>query len=256
MKRAILTIFVSLLCAEAGAQTLADIARRERERRAAEGATSGPIVTSGTSRSSGPVRANPADAPNASPAAARSSAITLRTANPTVPEDIGGRKDDVFRFYDVRGTTAAELRADIARLGPMSDGTRHQGVTNWRITWQTVTTAEGGKCTAAAANISYTVEIVIPRWANEVGAPQSLSTSWRTYLTGLLHHEHGHRDIAEGGVSEVREALKNPVTQTTCPAAAAALNAAGKAIVDKTGAKQRQYDKDTDHGRGQGVRLP
>jgi predicted secreted Zn-dependent protease len=245
MKRAILTIFVSLFCVEAGAQTLADIARRERERRAAEGVTAAPIAP-----------ASPNSAEAVTPVVARSNVMTARTASPTIPAEIGAGKDDVFKFYDVRGTTAAELRADIARLGPVSEGTRHQGLTNWRITWTTATTAGAGVCVAAAVNISHTVEIVIPRWANEVGAPQALSTSWRTYLSGLLHHEHGHRDIAEAGVSEVREALKNSVTRGTCAAAAAALNAAGKAIVDKTGARQRQYDKDTDHGRGQGVRLP
>jgi predicted secreted Zn-dependent protease len=248
MKRAILTIFISLLCAEAGAQTLADIARRERERRAAEGAaTTAPNVSAGSSAA--PNANTPAPAP-------RPNIITLSAARATTHVDIGARGDDVFKFYDVRGSTAAELRAEIARLGPVSEGTRHQGLTNWRITWQTVTTSDRGKCSATAANVTYAVEIVIPRWVNEVGAPQALSTSWRTYLTGLLRHEHGHRDIAEEGVEEVRRVLKNPVSQATCAAAAAALNGAGKAIVDKTGARQRQYDKDTDHGRGQGVRLP
>ena len=105
-------------------------------------------------------------------------------------------------------------------------------------------------------NVSLTVEIVIPRWINEVGARTSLSETWREYLTGLLLHEHVHKDIALAAAEEVRQLAKTTAPQGSCAAAIAAFDAAGKAIVDKTVAKQRQYDKDNEHGRVQGVRLP
>src|SRR5436190_7520601 len=91
MKQVILSLLVSLLCAGAYGQTVADIARRERE----------PL-------------------------------IPLTASHLTSPADIGASKHDVFRFYDVRGTTPAELRADIAR---------QQGFTNWRLNWQPVTSS-------------------------------------------------------------------------------------------------------------------
>jgi predicted secreted Zn-dependent protease len=105
-------------------------------------------------------------------------------------------------------------------------------------------------------NISLSIEIVMPRWVNEIGAQQGLSTNWRTFLAGLLNHEHGHKDIALAGADEVRALAKAAAPQSSCEAAVAAINAAGKAIVDKTVAKQRQYDLETNHGRNQGVRLP
>lgn len=255
MKRAILTILISIACAEAQAQTVADIARRERERRAAETA-SGPaaITIVGTGK---PTTTVPAPAPDPAPAAAsRPNIMTLTAAKATTPGDIGGKPDDVIRYYDVRGNTAAELRAEIARLGPMSDGVRHQAVTNWRLSWQPVTSVSGQRCSVSSLNISLTIEIVMPRWVNEIGAPQGLSTNWRTYLTGLLNHEHGHKDIALAGADEVRALVKAAATYPSCEAAVAAINTAGKAIVDKTIARQRQYDLDTNHGRNQGVRLP
>jgi len=218
MKQVLLYLLISLLCAGAYAQTVADIARRERDVRA-------PL-------------------------------LTLTAERATTPADIGALKDDVFRFYDVRGATAAELRTDIARQGPISEGTRQQGFTNWRINWQPLTVSSGGKCSVASMNVSLTVEMVIPRWVNEVGAQTALSEGWRQYLTGLLLHEHGHKDIAIAAAEEVRQLSKTANPQATCAAAIAVADAAGKAIVDKTVARQRQYDKETEHGRGQGVRLP
>jgi predicted secreted Zn-dependent protease len=255
MKRAILTILISITCAEAQAQTVADIARRERERRAAEDA-SAPAVTTvvgtgkTTTTASAPV---PAPAPAAAP---KPNVLTLTAARATTPADIGGRPDDVIRYYDIRGTTAADLRAEIARLGPVSDGVRHQAVTNWRLSWQPVTAVNGQRCSISSLNISLSIEIVIPRWMNETGAQQGLSTNWRTYLTGLLSHEHGHKDIALAGADEVRALVKAAAPQSSCEAAVGAINAAGKAIVDKTIANQRRYDLETNHGRDQGVRLP
>jgi predicted secreted Zn-dependent protease len=255
MKRAILTILISIICAEAQAQTVADIARRERERRAAENA-SGPatITVVGSGKTS---TTTPAPAPAPAPAApTRPNIITLTTARATTPADIGGKPDDVIRYYDIRGTTAADLRAEIARLGPVSDGVRHQAVTNWRLSWQPVTSVSGQRCSISSLNVSLTIEIVMPRWVNEIGAQQGLSTNWRTYLTGLLNHEHGHKDIALAGADEVRALVKAATPHPSCEAAVAAINAAGKAILDKTVASQRQYDRETNHGRDQGVRLP
>jgi predicted secreted Zn-dependent protease len=252
MKRAILTILILILCAETQAQTVADVARRERERRAAENASgTSPITIVGTGKPSSTTAPAPAPA-----APARPNVITLTAARATTPADIGGRPDDVIRYYDIRGTTAAELRAEIARLGPVSDGIRHQAVTNWRLSWQPVTSVSGQRCSVSSLNVSLTIEIVIPRWVNEIGAQQGLSTNWRTYLTGLLNHEHGHKDIALAGADEVRALTKAAAPQSSCEAAVAAINAAGKAIVDKTIAGQRQYDLETNHGRNQGVRLP
>jgi predicted secreted Zn-dependent protease len=54
----------------------------------------------------------------------------------------------------------------------------------------------------------------------------------------------------------VRALAKTAAPQSSCEAAVAAINAAGKAIVDKTIAGQRRYDLETNHGRNQGVRLP
>lgn len=249
MKRAILLILISLLCASVYAQGLADIARRERERRAAAESAARKTVVDAPAPAVTP-------ATPATPATPGTPLITLTTTRPTSPADIGGVKDDVFRFYDIRGTTAAELRAEIARQGPLSEGARHQAVTNWRITWQPLTSSIGGKCSVTSMNLMLTVEIVFPRWVNELGAPLALSENWRKYLTGLLGHEHGHKDIALAGAEEVRQLPKTALPQGTCAASIAAANAAGKAVVDRTVARQRKYDKDTDHGRGQGVRLP
>jgi predicted secreted Zn-dependent protease len=247
MKRAILTILILILCAETQAQTVADIARRERERRAAENASAPSAVTVvGTAK----------PAATATPAPARPNITTLTAARATTPADIGGRPDDVIRYYDIRGTTAAELRAEIARLGPVTDGARNQGVTNWRLSWQPVTSVSGQRCSVSSLNVSLTIEIVLPRWTNEIGAQQGLSANWRSYLTGLLSHEHGHKDIATEGADEVRALVKAAQPAASCEAAVATINAAGKAIVDKTIARQRQYDRDTNNGRDQGVRLP
>lgn len=232
MKRAILLLVISLASAEAYSQSIADVARRERARRA-EAVESGTVVTG------------------------RGNVITLMAKNGATADDIGAEADDVFKYYDIKAGTAAEIRAEVARLGPVVDGVRHQAQTKTSITWRPLTgPAPGGKCVITGINLSMTIEIVMPRWVNEVGAPQSLSDSWRNFLRALLMHEHGHKQISLENAEELRKLVKSATPQPTCDAAGAAFNAAAKAVNDKSDAKQDAYDKATEHGRLQGVRLP
>jgi predicted secreted Zn-dependent protease len=258
MKRAILLLLISIVGVEAYAQTIADIARRERERRNAA-----PIATPTNVPAVAPPAAVPIAPPTTPPAPvsaanpAPSKVVTLTATRATTAEDMRAEKDDVFRFYDVRGGSAADLRAELARLGPMSGGSRHQAVTNSKISWKPLPTpAPGGKCVVSAIELSLTIEIVMPRWVNEVGAPQGLSENWHNFLSGLLNHEHGHKQIALANAEEIRQLVKTMTPQATCDTATNAFNAAARAINDKAEAKQVAYDKATDHGRLQGVRMP
>jgi predicted secreted Zn-dependent protease len=242
MKRAILLLLISIVGAEAYAQTIADVARRERERREAASL------------------ANPSNAPSNAPVpvpVAQSRVLTLTATRATTAEDMGAQNDDVFRFYDVHGVSAADLRGELGKLGPMSGGSRHQAVTNSKISWKAIPTpAAGGKCVVSSVDLSLTIEIVMPRWVDEIGAPQSLSDSWHSFVSGLLNHEHGHKQIAVANAEEIRQLVKTMTPQATCDAAINSFNAAARTINEKAEAKQVAYDKATDHGRLQGVRMP
>src|SRR6185503_19569718 len=164
MKRAIATILITFLCSTAYAQTIADVARRERERRAAAEAAGAAATTTITTAKPGvmttseaPTAPGPIAAP--APANAKPETITLTARRPTANVDIGAENDDVFKFYDISGTTPAELRAQIARLGPTAaDGQRHQGVTNWKLSWKAKSAASGANCTASL-DVTLGVEI-------------------------------------------------------------------------------------------------
>jgi predicted secreted Zn-dependent protease len=232
MKRAILVLVISLVSVQGFSQTIADVARRERARRS-ETTETGNVITG------------------------RGSVITLTAKNGASGDDIGAESDDVFKYYDIKAGTAAEIRAEISKLGPSSNGVRHQAETKTSITWRPlVGSAPGGKCIVTGINLTMTIEIVFPRWVNEVGAPQSLSDSWRNFLRGLLMHEHGHKQISIENAEELRKLVKGATPQANCDAAGAAFNAAAKVVNEAAEKKQDDYDKATDHGRLQGVRLP
>jgi len=161
-----------------------------------------------------------------------------------------------FEYYEIDGTTADELRAQMKRNGTTwNDGKVYAALTTWDIRYHyDIAPANGGY---ALNSINTAVDIVIhlPKLVPSAGTPEQLVSSWNSYLEHLKTHEFGHRDIAIGVGREIYQALS------------ALGSSASKAELDRRAqnllrAKFRQlkenqiaYDQETRHGKAQGAVL-
>jgi predicted secreted Zn-dependent protease len=172
-----------------------------------------------------------------------------------LPAARGVSEDAHLAWYAVAGTTRAELRAQMHRLGPVANARTYDGMTRDHVRWHYTYGGNGTACWVSAARVTLTDTITLPRWTPPPGADPALLAEWWRYLSMLKRHEEGHRRIAFDGAARIAEAINRVSAQPTCDAVGDAANAAGHAILLETQTRQAAYDRATRHGGTQGAIL-
>jgi RHS repeat-associated protein len=177
--------------------------------------------------------------------------------------------------YDVHGKTAAEAHANAlatSGLKAPESGEAMMGVTkgstqiinivqtsqNEGYEGLAVTDVE----TVKSADVKLDQTITMPNWVDQNQASPEDQAAWNTEMSGLKEHEDGHVEINSQGAHELDKSLPGTKgvgggsTAAQAHAAAnkklgAALSKKGKDEAAKTGQRQVDYDKKTDHGRKQ-----
>lgn len=166
------------------------------------------------------------------------------------PVGVSGRTS-VF-YYDVHGSTIAELRADMRRLGPKVDGTSFVGETRspMRWTWRTEST-RSGTCVIRDVNVLINAQITLPRWTPPANADSNVVKEWNRFLTALEVHEAGHKDISAKAGKAIIDRLRN--LSEPCGLLGTRANELTRDIVTRQMDEQRAYDATTRHGLTQGT---
>ncbi len=130
----------------------------------------------------------------------------------------------IWQYYDISGTTSKELKVEMKQKGPKG----YWAYARWYISWT-------GDC-KISLNINYTM----PRWVNKKNAPKKLQNKWESMIANLAKHEKGR---GNHGINAA-----NAIAKSNCADAAE--------ITQKWAAQDKIFDKETGHGRKQGVVLP
>jgi predicted secreted Zn-dependent protease len=151
-------------------------------------------------------------------------------------------------YYDISGSTEDELRAQLNTLGPVGyDGYKGDAATEWFIRWNWPGYGTSS-CDLSAAEISYDIKVIFPRWTpNENSSPELIS-KWASYTKLLAEHEKGHVDSVLENFPSVVEAIK----AATCETA----DAVGTELLGKIRQFDVDYDAATRHGATQGAIFP
>jgi predicted secreted Zn-dependent protease len=165
---------------------------------------------------------------------------------------------DTFRieYFDIRGSTARELRDHLSRVGPVGEtGMRSDGYTEYRIAWRYGMTSKDGRCRAHDIEVDLDVRMLLPRWNPPSRASASLLATWNRFSEVLREHEDGHHRIAKAAAQEVRRKLARAGKARDCRALEAKMTAAANKVLSEYREKQAEFDRETDYGRAQGARL-
>ena len=150
-------------------------------------------------------------------------------------------------FYRVDGVTAPELDLELARRGPIHDGTRWQGLTDFRMAYSFLPSAGPNGCRVVEPRVSVRVVTTLPEWRERAFAPAPLRDDWDLYLGRLREHEQGHQRIAVSAGQELLEAvteLRAPDCDTLRRSAAALVAARRESVARE----QDEWDVETGHG--------
>ena len=173
-------------------------------------------------------------------------------------------------------TDYSDICAYIHSNGIRTSGGRFFAATRWEYKYaydQDVTPVPDRvactcKCTSAPTNIDIgvTTSVEFPNWLGYDSANQCQKDHWDEFMINLKTHEEGHVLICNDGVNIIKQIVDSP----SFTAEAATCQAACDEAVQKTDAeferrfdegqkevskKQKDYDRNTEHGKTQGAVL-
>lgn len=166
------------------------------------------------------------------------------------PAGIDGRT--TVLYYDVRGSTYAELRADMRAKGPKLDGTSFVGETRSPMGWRWKTESMGGmSCRIREVSVAVNARITLPRWTPPADTEPGLVAEWHRFLTALEVHEAGHKDISAKAGKEIIDQVRG--LSGICAQINTRANDIARSIVERSSREQIAYDATTRHGITQGT---
>jgi predicted secreted Zn-dependent protease len=158
---------------------------------------------------------------------------------------------EVREYYDIRGETMAELRAEIDRLGPGEFAAYVKPTVNARYRFR-YTSSE---CWLTSSRVDVEVTYLMPRWVGPPGPSEELRRAWRHYWLALKRHEDGHKNNWLRAGTAIQDALRVLPPDATCEALRKVADAAVKRLLERHKRYDEDYDKRTQHGRTQGTAI-
>jgi predicted secreted Zn-dependent protease len=181
---------------------------------------------------------------------------TTHPENPALdayPKGIAGSTE--VTYYDIHGSTARELVAEMRKLGPKTAGGGiFFGETQSPLRWDWRLHTDGPVCSTTSVNVYVRSEITLPRWTPPSGAPPDLVAQWKQFIAALETHEIGHKDISGRGARDVLTALRR--LTVSCSTFSSEAKRATDGILARMRVEQETYDADTRHSATQGATFP
>jgi predicted secreted Zn-dependent protease len=173
------------------------------------------------------------------------------------PLPLGFTEETTYVYYDIAGSTPAELRAQMESRGPGGVGAKHFDATSeWKIHWGYASTPGPDGCAISKVSVRTKVTLTMPRWTPAPNAPPALRERWTVFTAALLVHEEGHRQVAITHGQEVFRALEALPPAPTCDDLKATVDSTAASIMERLRREDDLYDARTRHGLNQGTRFP
>lgn len=163
-----------------------------------------------------------------------------------------------YRFYSIGGTTADELRSQLAQQSPVNDaeGRSFDALTSWNVYWNFRYARRGKTCSARSINTKLDVVFTLPRWKAPRYVSSGLWSEWNSYMTALKLHEEGHKKNGVDAADSVLQALHQLPAYPTCHQLEKAAKEAAERVIAAYNRRDVEYDRATGHGRTQGAVFP
>ena len=150
-------------------------------------------------------------------------------------------------FYSVTGSNFREIRQSIERSRPWKDS--FDGDTRWTVGWNFNLTQTPAGCSFTSFRTTTTIVTTMPRWTPPPDIAPEVKGQWTRYFTNLLQHEVGHARIGMAAAAEVDKQIRQMTSTSDCETLRRAINERAERIVEEHRARDREYDRQTNHGR-------
>ena len=150
-------------------------------------------------------------------------------------------------YYAVTGSDFRAIRRSIENARPWPEP--FDGDTRWTLTWKFNFHETAAGCALASFSTTTIITTTMPRWTPPPEVLPEVKERWTRYYTNLLAHETGHARFALAAAAEVRQRLGETPAQANCDQLKQVINERAEKVVDDYRAREKEYDRRTDHGR-------
>ena len=162
-----------------------------------------------------------------------------------------------FNYYDVSGSTAQEVRADLNRNRPSDKtGAGYDAITRWHIRWNYHYEPVGQQCAIMRASTAVEVTIIFPRLKDTASIPAEVVQAFAKYTEKLMVHEKGHAQNAIDTTGKIEHEIRKLASRSSCHELEEQANSLARSLVKEANQWDVDYDLRTRHGATQGARFP
>lgn len=169
----------------------------------------------------------------------------------TAPDAPWGAAAIDVQHYELRGTTKAKLREEIASVRA-ARGMRNYGDTQWQIGTRYDFATSGDDCEPTRVDVSLDLRVTLPRLRNPDALSPELQAEWRRFVRALREHETKHKQIAIDCAKQVSTALA-AIGSVRCDRLAEAMQSATEEVTSTCHVRNADYDLRTGHGASEGA---
>lgn len=153
--------------------------------------------------------------------------------------------------YVVDATSQMRLLTQLTHRSPYRP---YRGQTHASILDRYDYASSSAGCAITRATVAARIVFTMPRWKPKGKPDPFLVFEWNRFIEALWIHERGHALRALAAKRDVERTLRNLVSPT-CEELRASAETATDQIISKLRARDRVYDRKTDHGATQGASI-
>jgi predicted secreted Zn-dependent protease len=157
-------------------------------------------------------------------------------------------------YYHIQGESARNLRSSLNSVRPT--GQFHDAYTKWHVTWTYSWRQIDGNFALEKPKVAVTIEMTLPQWTAPATADKRLVEHWQTYVQALRKHENGHAIIGTQAARDIEKKLLALPRVPTAEALKELAESTCQQVLTEARAKEKKFDKQTDHGMKDGARFP
>ena len=157
--------------------------------------------------------------------------------------------------YTITGNSAAALRAQMEKNGPIYSERTWWAATHWAYDWDVDCRHTSAGVVPVDVQVSLDVRYNLPHWENQAAADAALSANWRSCFTAIRIHEDQHGLIAIRHAEILRHRLSALPPCASCQDLKAKARAIWQTLYNEVKQQQEEFDRNSQHGRLTGIRL-
>jgi predicted secreted Zn-dependent protease len=158
--------------------------------------------------------------------------------------------------YLVTGSTLREIRQSINRLRPGGEKAGHDALTTWKIGWNVRVGSVAGEYRVTSFTTTTTILITLPSWRVSTNAAPRVMETWLSYYSALQKHEWSHATNGMLAAEALRQRVGEIGPDSTPERLQQRVQAVADVVIAEYKIRDKNFDRETNHGRKDGASLP